>query len=219
MFFERGMRRGISYISKRYSQANNDVVGFDNKKTINYIGYFDMNNLYGCAMRQFLPVGKLKWVKNIDNIDLMNIKDDSSVSYIFEVDLEYPKESHDLHNDYPLPPEKVLIDKNMLSSYSLKIANKYNMKTGLVRKFVPNLMDKKNYIAHYKNLQLYLSHGLKFRKNHRVLKFKQSDWMKIYVDFITQKRTCAKNNFEKDFFKRKNYEKFEKKEKSKSCKR
>ena len=215
MFFERGMRRSISYISKRYSQANNDVVGFDdNKKTINHIGYFDMNNLYGCAMRQFLSVGKLKWVKNIDNIDLMNIKDDSSVSYIFEVDLEYSKESHDLHNDYPLPPEKVLIDKNMLSSYSLKIANKYNMKTGLVRKFVPNLMDKKNYIVYYKNLQLYLSHGLKFRKNHRVLKFKQSDLMKIYVDFITEKRTCAKNNFE-----RKNYGKIEKKDKSKSCKR
>ena len=85
MFFERGMRGGISYISKRYSQANNDVVEFDNKKPINYIGYFDMNNLYGRAIRQFLPVGKFKWVKNIGNIDLMNIKDDSSIGYIFEV--------------------------------------------------------------------------------------------------------------------------------------
>ena len=80
-------------------------------------------------------------------------------------------------------------------------------------------MDKKKSIVHYKNLQLYLSHELKLKKNHRVLKFKQSDWMKIYVDFITEKRTCTKNNFEKDFFKRKNYRKFEKKDKSKSWKR
>ena len=61
--------------------------------------------------------------------------------------------------------------------------------------------DKTNYILHYKNLQLYLSLGMKLTKIHRVLKFRQSDWMKKYINFKTGKRTDVANIFEKDFFK------------------
>ena len=66
---------------------------------------------------------------------------------------------------------------------------------------VPNLGDKTNYVLHYRNLQLYLSLRMKLTKIHRLLKFKQSDWMKKYIDFNTEKRTNAANSFEKDFFK------------------
>ena len=82
-----------------------------------------------------------------------------------------------------------------------KIADKYEIKVGDVKQLIPNLGNKTNYVLYYKNLQLYLFLGIKLRKIHRVLKFEQSDWMKKYIDFNTEKRTNAANSFEKDFFK------------------
>ena len=81
----------------------------------------------------------------------MNIKNNSSTGYVLEVDLDYPKKLHDIHNDYPLAPEKVNMPKEWLSKYCLNIASVYNITT--VNKLVPNLMDKNNYVVHYRNLQ------------------------------------------------------------------
>ena len=103
-----------------------------------------MNNLYGHAMSQYLPYTNSKWVKNIGRIEqkLMRIKKDSSTGYILEVDLEYPQELHDIHNDYPLAPEKINIPKEWLSKYCLKIANAHNITTEKVKKLVPILLNK-----------------------------------------------------------------------------
>ena len=108
----------------------------------------------------------------------MNVKNNSSTGYVLEVDLEYPQELYDIHNDYPLAPKKINIPKEWLSDYSLKIANVHNVTTGTVIKLVPNLMSKNNYVIHYRNLRQCLELGMKLKKIHRILKFKQSDWMR-----------------------------------------
>ena len=88
----------------------------------------------------------------------------------------------------------------MLSKYCKKIADKYEIKIGDLKKLTPNLGNKTKYVLHYRNVQLYLSLGVKLTKIHRVLKFKQSDCMKKYIDFSTEKRKNAVNDFENFFF-------------------
>ena len=118
------------------------------------------------------------------------------------MDLEYPEELHALHNDSLLASEKLAIPYDMLSDYCKQTADEYRVKVGDVTKLIPNLGNKTNYVLHYRNLQLHFSLGIKLTKIHKVLKFKQSDWMKKYIDFNTEKRTNAANIIvlKKDFF-------------------
>ena len=152
-------------------------------------------------MSSYLPYGGFKWLKYIDEFDVNSISEKILIGYILKVDLEYPEKLHLLHNDYPLAPEKLAIPYDMLSDYCKKIADEYEIKVGDVKKLIPNLGNKTKYVLHYRNLQLYLSLGMKLTKIHRVLRFKQSDWMKKYIDFNAKKRTNAANSFEKDFLK------------------
>ncbi|XP_078355816.1 uncharacterized protein LOC144640588 [Oculina patagonica] len=203
-FIEKGMRGGISYIAHRYGKANNKYMKkYDEKAPSKYIMYLDANNLYGYAMSQYLPTGCFRWLtqKQIDETNLAKYKEDSKKGLILEVDLEYPKELHNHHNDYPLGAEKVKVTKDMLSDYCKNIAKKYNISSGLVHKLIPTLNNKEKYVLHYRNLQLYLDLGLKLTKVYRVLEFNQSPWLKQYIDYNTKKRKNSKNAFEKDFFK------------------
>ena len=203
-FIEKGMRGGTSYIANRYGKANNrHMKEYDEKAPSKYIMYLDANNLYGWAMSQYLPTGGFRWMtqKQIDEIDLFKYKEDNDKGLILEVDLEYPEGLHDLDNDYPLAPEKVKVANSMLSKYCKNIAEMHNISTGTVHKLIPTLANKEKYVLHYRNLQLYTSLGLKITKVHRVLQFKQSPWLKEYIDFNTEKRKNVNNAFEKDFFK------------------
>ena len=202
VFIERGLRGGISYIAKRHKRANSKYIkNYDPTKPSEYISYLDVNNLYGWWKTGCLPYGGFKWLKNIDNFDVNLISEKSPIDYILEFDLEYLDKLQELHNDYPLAPEKLAIPYDMLSDYCKKITDKYGIKVGDVKKLIPKLSDKTNYVVHYINLQLYLSLGIKLTKIHKVLKFKQSDWMKIYIDFNIEKRKNTANSFEKNFFK------------------
>ena len=131
----------------------------------------------------------------------MWINEKSPIGYLLEVDLKYPDKLHELHNDYLLAPEKLAVSSDMLLKYCKVIADKYEIKVGDVKKLIPNLNKKTNYMVHYRNLQLYLSFGIKLNKIHRVLKFRQSDWMEKYIDFNTEKRMKAANDFKKYFLK------------------
>ena len=108
---------------------------------------------------------------------------------------------HKLHNEYPLPPEKLEISHNMLSNYCSNIANEFSIKVGGVNKLISNLGNKSKYILHYKLLQFYLSLRIKLVKVHKILKLKQSDWLKKYINFNSDQRKNAASSFEKDFFK------------------
>ena len=202
LFIEKGTRGGISYIAKRYAKANNKYMSdYDSNKPSTFITYLDKNNLYGWSMSEYLPYEQFEWLKNVDELDVMSINEKSEIGYFLEVDLEYPKKLHKLHNNYPLAPEKLAVTSDMLSKYCQEIADKYEIKVGDAKKLIPNLSNKTKYVLHYRNLQLYLSSGIKLLKIHKALKFKQSDWMKKYIDFNTKNRMNAANDFEKDFFK------------------
>ena len=139
-------------------------------------------------------------VKKGDNSDANLISKQSPIGYILKVDLEYPDELHKLHDYYPLSPEKHAIPYD-LSDYCKKIADKHGIKVGDVKKLISNLGDKTNYVVHYRNLQLYVSLGIKLTKSHKVLKFKQSDGMKIYTDFNPKKGKNLLIVLKKNFFK------------------
>ena len=165
--------------------------------------YLDANNLYGWAMSQPLPYRDFKWIdfEDPEEIILDNYQENSNKGIILEVDLEYPEKLHDLHNDYPCAPEKIIFTNDMLSPYCREIKNVHGNISGNVSKLIPALNKKTNYVLHYQNLKLYQSLGLRLTKIHRVLEFKQRKWLKSYIDFNTEMRKDAKNSFEKDFFK------------------
>ena len=99
LFIEKGLRGGISYIANRYAKANKKYMNdYDPKKRSAFVSYLDMNNLYGRTMSEYLPYGGLKWLKNVDELDVMSIREKSSIGYFLEVDLEYSDELHELHN-------------------------------------------------------------------------------------------------------------------------
>ena len=175
-FIEKGTRGGISYIAKRYALANNKYMNdYNPEEPSTFITYLDKNKLYSWAMSEYLPYEKFEWVKNVDGLDVISINKKSDVGYFLEVDLEYPNELHELNNDYSLAPEKIVVSNYMLSTYCRKIADEYDIKVGNVKNLIPNLGNKTKYVFHYRNLQLYLSLGMKLTNIFRALQFKQSD--------------------------------------------
>ena len=130
---------------------------YDPNKPSTFITYLDTNNLYGWSMSEYLPYGEFEWLKNVDELDVMSINKKSDVGYFLEVDLKYPDELNDLHNDYPLDSEKLAVTNDMLSKYCKEIADKYDIKVGDVKPKIPNLGNKTKHVVHCRNLQLYLS--------------------------------------------------------------
>ena len=182
LMIEKGIRGGISNSFKRYAKANNRFMkNFDPAEKSSFIVYLDANNLYGWAMSKPLPVGEFEWMSEDELKDWERFVNEEGIGCILEVDLEYPAELHDFHNDFPLAPERLTLGK--------------------VEKLTQNLRDKEKMVLHGKNLQLYLSLGMKLKKIQRGLKFKEKDFMKNYIDKNTFLRSQADNDFKKALFK------------------
>ena len=203
---EAGLRGGMTQTTCKKVEANNKYMGsdYDSGKESSYINYLDANNLYGLSMIHKLPYRSLKWDDKITEDDIINY-DNGRTGYILEVDLEYPKELHDLHNDYPLAPEVMNVKANTLSEIQVEIYKLINgskePKDEKTKKLILNLHDKSKYVVHIRTLQFYLKHGLKLKKIHRAIKFEQKEILKPYIEFNTEKRKNARNDFEKAIFK------------------
>ena len=204
LMIESGIRGGVATITKKYAKANNPKQPtYDETKPTNYLMYWDANNLYGWAMSKKLPEKDFDWMteEQLERFDVMQVPDDAETGYILEVDLEYPEELHDLHNDYPLAPQTMKVPHEDLSPYTQQLKNKLNVKGQPHKKLMPNLHKKEKYVIHYINLKQCLQLGMKLTRIHRGIEFRQSFWLAKYIALNTEKRKQARNTFEKDFFK------------------
>ena len=176
LFFERGIRGGVSTIFHRRAQANNKYMkNYDKSKPSVFVPYWDANGLYAWAMSHPLPVDKFAWMseEELDNWE--------NIPCVLEVDVDIPEELHDKFNDFPPLPEKV--------------------KIGGVQKLVPNLWDKRKIVVHRKALKQALELGCVLKKVWKGLKFQEEPWLKEFIEINVKLRQEAKNTFEKNFFK------------------
>ena len=199
LFFENGIRGGISSIMNRHAIANNKYMNdFDESKPSSYIIYLDKNSLYPEAMQDLLPHYGFEWCNKVfDEASILAIPANNSIGYIFEVDLEYPAYLHDEQNEYPLAVDYYIPTKNDLSPFNSYLQPKY-IKT---KKLTPTLYNRQKYIVHYRNLQFYLKNGMKLVKVYKIMEFIQTRWMEKYIETCVYQRKISTSSFDKDFFK------------------
>ena len=154
LMVEKGIRGGICNTIHRYSKANNKYMkDYDKNKESSYLKYWNVNNLYGWALLQKLPVNKFEWIEETSQFDKDFIKsynEQSDKGCFLEVDVQYPEKLHELHNDLPFLPER--------------------KETKQAEKLVTNLNDKNENVVHIRNLKQALNHELILKKVHRVSK-------------------------------------------------
>ena len=171
LFFERGIRGGVSTIMHRKAKANNKFMGekFDPEKPSTFIPFWDANSLYAWAMTNPLPVGQFKWM---NEEELQNWENESCV---LEANVEIPNELHDFFNDLPPLPERKMIGK--------------------VEKLIPNLENKEKMIVHRKILKQALDLGCRLTKIWRGVKFREENWLTSFI----QKKHCVETIIPKRF--------------------
>ena len=179
--FEKGIRGGVSMCIVRYAKANNKYMkDYDPTKPSTYLFYVDENNLYGNSMSQNLPYDIEKKMTKEE------IKDWRKYSCALVVDLKIPEEKHDLLNEFPPAPEHLTING--------------------VKKLVPNLRNKKEYLVYSELLAFYVDElGLEITNIHRGYIFKCSEWLKPYIENNTNKRIKAskeKHGSKENFYKK-----------------
>ena len=185
LMIQKGIRGGICQATHRYAKANNKYMkNYDKNIESSYIEYLDANNLYGRAMSQKLPISAFKWVEDLSQFNesfIKNYYENSDIGYFLEVDIDYLKSLFNIHKVLPFLPERKKVEK--------------------VEKLICSIEDREKYVIHIRALKQALNHGLKLKKVHRIIQFKQKSWLKPYIDMNTELTKKAKNEFEKNFFK------------------
>ena len=164
LMIESGIRGGIATISHRHAKANNEYEGteLDPAEKSKFISCLNTNNLYEWAMSKQLPTSGFESMTDNEPDDWKHL------SCFLEVDLEYPENLHNLHNDYTLAPERV--------------------KIGNVEKLIPNLNNKTNYFVRYEIFKILRKARFKITKIHRGIKFEESTWLEKYINLNTKLR-------------------------------
>ena len=184
LMVEKGIRGGICHSVNRYAKVNNKYVkDYDKNKEVSYLKYWDVNNLYERAVSQKLSVNGFKWVEHLSEFDECFIKscnEKSKEGCFLEVDIQNPEELHELHNDLPLLPERMKIEK--------------------VEELVTNLHDNNEYVIYRRKLKQALRHGRLLKKVHVVINFNKKVWLKLYIEINTELKKEAKKKYWKIFF-------------------
>ena len=199
LMVERNIRGGVSFVNNRLETADPDH---------DALLYIDANNLYGFAQKMSMPLGEYKWVpeNQIPSLKWLDMTMSQPIGYIAMVDLEVPSHLHDKFDNFPLAPEHIKITYDMLSSYSKEVqtilagsekkARKYKQD-----KLLTTLEPKTRYVTHYLNLQYYLKLGMKLKHVHCVMQFKQSQYLKPYINLLSEKRAESASPFQIRFYK------------------
>ncbi len=188
LMISKAIRGGLTNTICRYREANTTAIpeSFDHNKPPSSLLYIDCNNLYGYAMSQKLPKSNFKWYRHTERFtprNILHIDPDGEESYFLEVDLEFPKETHDFFNQLPPCPELKCTPRST------------------VKKLLCTLEPKELYVIHLRMLQFCLRHGVVLKKVHRVISFKQEAFMKPYIELNTRMRRDARDKHEKNTWK------------------
>lgn len=201
-FFKNALRGGVSYVNVRHF----DVEEEREKRGEGVVAtYVDANNLYGAAMRFPMPLDDFRWMSE-DELERFDPARDcntqSDVGYVLEVDLDYPESLHLAHNSFPLAPEHLEIDESMLSPYAASALHELTRKKVYrAKKLGSTFRPRRKYVCHGLNLALYLKHGLELKRLRRGIRFRQSRFIKPYIDALTAKRAAALTELAKQLYK------------------
>ena len=207
---DRGVIGGVSMVDTSFFQANTPYFDdptrnstlllkkkipvsklYNPKKARKDILTVDCNGLYSFCMTKPLPYKDFRWENPsiITDRFIQNYSDEDRRGLFVEVDLAYPRELHRTHDSFPCAPSHQMIPEKDLSPYQQEYLSRHNIKHATEHyKVIPNLYDKHNYVCHIKNLQQYVSLGLKLTKVHAVISFRQKRWLKTYIDLVTRLR-------------------------------
>ena len=224
LFFENAIRGGISVAIKRQAVANiPHMEGYDKDLPTRHIIDLDANNLYGRAMSQLLPTRDFKWAskeycETTTEERILSKSDTDEIGEDIEGDFIIPHELHDYFNEYPPLAETMEIKNEMMSDFQNSLLQSMDLQNRLAagvtvndnsvkpkrrstKKLTPNLYNKVRYVANYRLLKYFFSLGVKLVKVHRIVLYKQENWLGKFIDLNTQERAKSPLKFYQDLFK------------------